>query len=250
MRARCLADQNGDETLFRLMFVDITVVVIVIALDLWPHSSVWTLECFLHAEPSPVSPIFLHCVISRMCIQMKREKRWHSFFFPSLSFTFSPLREHVHRVSVALWLPFRTAAPARSPHTHAYAHYEAISHHFCTTSQLLTFMKPCHRCSCPSTPLCLSRLYYSLCFHTFPLPASLPPLPLILCHYSCVSAVGLSQSTQRWSWNVKGLQGRQPGPSVSPSCHSHFRLPLIIKASFFLLASPSEVFFCFFFKFL
>lgn len=40
MRARCLADQNGDETLFRLMFVDITVVVIVIALDLWPHSSV------------------------------------------------------------------------------------------------------------------------------------------------------------------------------------------------------------------
>ena len=173
------------------------------------------------------------------------------------------LLEHMHRGSGALCLPFRTAALAGYPwellyghihtlltqthtntRTHTHTDCEAISHflhhlpppkHTCT--HVITALVP------PSPPWCPwanSTLIFTLFPYIPPppLPASPPP---IFCHYSCVSAVVLSQSSQRWSRNTEGLQGRRPGPSVSPSCHPHFRLPLIMKFPFLPLSPAVAV---------
>lgn len=220
MRARCLADQNGDETLFRLMFVDITVVVIVIALDLWPHSSVWTLECFLHAEPSPVSPIFLHCVISRMCIQMKREKRWHSFplslfHFLSSTWTRAPCIGCVVTAiqdSCTGSVPTHPCVRALRGHKSPFLHHLPTTHIHVTVSSLLL----------PLHPVVLEQ---TLLFPLFPyipsacLSPSPPsdPLSLQLC-VSCWPVPVYSEMKLK----CKGSAGK----TAWPLCFTQLSLPL------------------------
>lgn len=124
----------------------------------------------------------------------------------------------------------------RAPRTRACTHREAISHHFYTTSQILTHVTM-------SSLLSPCRLHpfvpeLTLLFPLFPYVP--PPHTLRSSVTTAVCQLLAWPSLLRDEAEMqRGLQGRQLGPSFSPSCHSHFRLPLIIKASFFLHASSS-----------
>ena len=202
---------------------------------------------------SPLSLIFQRIVIwhTRTYTYSSRplscffffEEKGHQPLFVSLFFT--PIRTHASCIGcvvspvqdscTGVSIPEISSMPAYTPqlapmHTHT---SEAISHSLWTTSPPPP-PKHTHTCThviaalVPSSPPCCAWANSAIHSASIHSPSTTPlTRPPVFCHYSCVSAVGLSQSSQRWSRNTEGLQGRQPGLSVSPSCHSHFRLPLI-----------------------
>lgn len=219
-----------------------------IAMDVWLQSSgsqLWF--CTLSSvQEAPYFSILSSGMCEHILTQLDNLVGF-SFFSKekkSVSFAlcFSPHLEHMRHVSVALCLSGQLHWMALPPclHTHPmqpciHIHCEAISHHLYTASLVPNTRRHVPMSSlplfcrlCPVVPeltllFALFQYIPSPCLHQ----RLHPTPPPILCHYSCASAVGLYQSSQRWSRNTEGLQGRQPGLSVSPSCHSLFKLPLM-----------------------
>lgn len=219
----------------------------------------WFSALILHTQLSPVSPIFQHFVI------------WHTrahsysfgqlggccFFFyqPLFLSLFFPHLEHMHHVSVALCLPFRTAALAgypwdllyahiHAPRTHAYTHQQGHkspppspshihTHTHVPMSSLLLF----HRLR-PVVPE-LTLLYYSFCFHIFPLDYYFSPLQFsvttAVCQLSaCPSLVKDEAETQRVYREASPASLSLP--AVTPASDFH-----LSRGSFLPLATLLEI---------
>lgn len=140
--------------------------------------------------------------------------------------------EHLHPVSLALcdavgdsctgWISLRPplCAPTLSESHKSPSFYAASLHPNTHTHALM------------SSLLLVGRLHPGSIRFLAP-PHSSDPLSLQLC-VSCQPVWVELEMKPKHTW---GLQGRPPGLSVSPSCHSLLRLPLI--TSFLPLVSPT-----------